>query len=135
MTESFNLWGTVLNLLEKVKKLELDADKFGFRWENTGQIMKQIQSECVEIEEHLGVNSANQAALQEEIGDLLHAVFSLCVFCKFEPQETLHATLAKFERRLDAVKQLAATDGKSSLTGHSFSELMKYWDQAKVLVG
>ena len=124
-----------MNLLEKVKKLELDAEKFGFCWENTGQIMQQIQSECVEVEEHLGVNSANQAALQEEIGDLLHAVFSLCVFCKFEPQETLHATLAKFERRLEAVKQLAAADGKSTLAGHSFAELMKYWDEAKVLVG
>ncbi len=117
-----------------MKKLELDADEFGFRWENTRQIMQQIQSECVEIEEHLGVNLANQAALQEEIGDLLHAVFSLCVFCKFEPQETLRATLAKFERRLLAVKQLANADGKATLAGHSFAELMQYWDQAKILV-
>lgn len=122
-----------MELLEKVKKLELEADKFGFRWENPSQIIHQIKSECTEIEEQL--EGTNPAALQEEIGDLLHAAFSLCVYCKFEPQETLEGTLTKFERRLTAVKQLVQADGKANLTGHSFVELMHYWDQAKSLVG
>lgn len=124
-----------MDLLDKVKHLELEADSFGFRWERPEQIMRQIHSECLEIEEHLQQNSPNQEALQEEIGDLLHAAFSLCVFCKFDPQETMQATLEKFERRLLAVKQLAYADGKYSLVGHSFADLMKYWDQAKDLVG
>ena len=69
-------------LLDKVVLLEQEADAFGFRWETTDQIMAQIESECAEISEHLhaGFAQANQAELQEEIGDLLHAVFSLCVF-------------------------------------------------------
>ena len=120
-----------MDLLEKVKKLEQDADYFGFRWEKADQIMRQIHSECLEIEEHLVSDEPNQTALQEEIGDLLHAAFSLCVFCKCDPRDTLQLTLDKFERRLDAVKKLAAADGKTTLTGHSFAELMHYWDQAK----
>ena len=70
-----------MSLLEKIVTLEHDADAFGFRWETPEQIMAQIESECVEIHEHLhgGFEHANQAELQEEIGDLLHAVFSLCV--------------------------------------------------------
>ena len=65
-----------MNLLDKVVALENTASEFGFEWETTDQIMKQIQSECAEINEHLGLGiAANQAALQEEIGDLLHAVF------------------------------------------------------------
>lgn len=122
-----------MDLLEKVKKLELDADEFGFRWENPYQIIRQIKSECAEIEEQLAC--ANPVALQEEIGDLLHAVFSLCIFNKFEPKETLEATLTKFERRITAVKQLAQAEGKTHLNGHTFAELMHYWDQAKDLVG
>ena len=126
-----------MDLLEKIVALEHDADQFGFRWETTDQIMAQIQSECVEINEHLTnrVGENYPVELQEEIGDLLHAVFSLCVFCKLSPTDTLEKTLAKFERRLNAVKQLSHEQGLTNLTGLAFDELMSIWDKAKQLVG
>ncbi len=126
-----------MDLLEKVVKLEQEADQFGFRWETTDQIMEQIRSECLEINEHLQHKPTpeNQLELQEEIGDLLHATFSLCVFCKLSPKETLEKTLVKFERRLNAVKQLAQEKGLTNLDGHSFEELMQIWRQAKQNVG
>jgi len=40
-----------MDILNKVLELELDADKFGFRWGNTTQIINQIKSECSEISE------------------------------------------------------------------------------------
>jgi uncharacterized protein YabN with tetrapyrrole methylase and pyrophosphatase domain len=122
-----------MDLLEKVEHLEHDADNFGFRWETSAQIMAQIQSECSEIQEHLA--QENCPKLQEEIGDLLHAVFSLTVFCNFSTKETLEKTLIKFERRLNAVKQLAKNQGLDNLNGYSFNELMNFWNQAKRLVG
>ena len=126
-----------MDLLKKVATLEAAADEFGFRWENTGQIMAQIQSECVEIAEHLnhGAEQTNPLELQEEIGDLLHAVFSLSVFCKLNPKDTLEKTLVKFERRLDAVKKLTKAKGLTHLNGHSFDELMQIWKKAKEWVG
>jgi uncharacterized protein YabN with tetrapyrrole methylase and pyrophosphatase domain len=123
-----------MNLLDKVTALEVEAADFGFRWERPEQILKQIKSECQEIEEHLHQSSATDA-LQEEIGDLLHAVFSLCVFCKFDPELTLAQTLAKFERRLGAVKLIAKQEGLADLEGQSFAALMRIWDKAKLLVG
>ena len=75
-----------VNLLDKVTTLEHEAAEFGFQWENTDQLIAQIQSECIEISEHLNSSHENKAALQEEIGDLMHAVFSLCVFCKLDPE-------------------------------------------------
>lgn len=124
-------------LLEEVVRLEKEADAFGFRWEKAEQIMAQIRSECHEIEEHLvqAPEALSSDDLQEEIGDLLHAVLSLCVFCQYDPHETLQKTTAKFERRLSAVKALAAKQGLSDLNGHAFDELMAYWDQAKKQVG
>ena len=126
-----------MDLLEKVVVLEDDASQFGFRWETADQIMKQIQSECAEIKEHLddGLSQANQAALQEEIGDLLHAVFSLCVFCRFSPRVTLAQSLHKFERRMRAVKLIAEERRLTTLEGLPFDELMRVWDKAKLLVG
>ncbi len=126
-----------MNLLDKVVQLEEEAAQFGFEWETTNQIMAQIDSECDEINEHLshGFEGADQKALQEEIGDLLHAVFSLCVFCKLNPRETLEQTLTKFERRLNAVKAIAQEHGLTNLKGYSFDALMDVWRQAKVRVG
>ena len=124
-------------LLDKVVTLEEEASEFGFRWETTEQIMDQIQSECEEIQEHLriGISKANQTELQDEIGDLLHAVFSLCVFCRLSPRVTLEKTLTKFERRLRAVKLIAEENGLNTLEGQPFNELMCIWDKAKGLVG
>lgn len=122
-----------MDLLEKIVTLEVDAAEFGFQWENTAQIMHQIQNECAEVQEHLA--TSNPLGLQEEIGDLLHAVFSLCVFCKLSPQKTLAETLEKFERRLNSVKEQAQEQGFTNLKGQSFDSLMAFWDRAKELVG
>ena len=102
-----------MNLLKTVESLENNAAEFGFRWKTSAQIMDQIQSECVEISEHLKEDQNNREALQEEIGDLLHAAFSLCVFCEFSPEETLKKTLSKFNRRLNMVKTIAHEKAQS----------------------
>lgn len=120
-----------MDLLKKVENLEKDAADFGFRWENPSQIMEQILSECKEVFEHLEDHNHDPKHLQEEIGDLLHAVFSLCVFCKFDTKETLKNTLTKFEKRLKEVKKIAKSHGLSTLEGHNFDELMQIWDEAK----
>ena len=126
-----------MELLDKIVSLEESASEFGFRWETADQIMHQIQSEYEEVNEHLQHPLAqdNKAALQEEIGDLLHAVFSLCVFSGFSPRVTLGQSLTKFERRLRAVKLVAEERGLGNLDGKPFDELMHIWDRAKELVG
>lgn len=125
-----------MDMLDKLIRLEKEAESFGFKWDNTHQIMAQINSECDEINEHLSqANDSNAHKLQEEIGDLLHAVFSLCVFCNFDAKETLTKSINKFERRLNAVKTIAQESGIATLNGHTFDELMKFWNQAKKRVG
>ena len=80
-------------------------------------------------------SKTNQTVLQEEIGDLLHAVFSLCIFCKLSPSVTFGQSLTKFERRLRAVKLIAEERELINLEGLPFDELMHIWDKAKELVG
>ncbi|MFY7697991.1 MAG: MazG nucleotide pyrophosphohydrolase domain-containing protein [Legionella sp.] len=123
-----------MNLLEKMVQLEERAQNFGLCWESSAQIMAQILSEYHEVSEHLQMD-ANQDRLKEEIGDLLHAVFSLCVFCQLNPIQTVKESLDKFEKRLKAVELLASEQGLDNLKGHSFAELMSYWRKAKALVG
>jgi len=126
-----------MDILNKLTTLEKSADEFGFRWERADQIMKQIRSECDEINEHLheSHNQEIRPKLQEEIGDLMHAAFSLSVFCQFDPVDTLEKCVDKFERRFKAVKLIAQKKGLNNLEGKSFEELMSFWDQAKQNVG
>jgi uncharacterized protein YabN with tetrapyrrole methylase and pyrophosphatase domain len=125
-----------MNLIKKLIQLERDASEFGFQWENSEQIMQQIQSEFLEVNEHLQSKSLlTHSTLQEEIGDLLHAVFALCLFCKFDPEQTLQATLDKLDRRFSAVKIIAKEQGLINLKNSSFQELMAIWDLAKEQVG
>ncbi len=126
-----------MRIFDRMIALEKDADCFGFNWETKEQILAQIESECHEVREELHkLNGSNcTEALQQEIGDLLHAVFSLCVFCKLNPTETLNGSLNKFEGRLNAVKQLSFERGLTNLSDLSFKERMDIWDDAKKQVG
>lgn len=121
-----------MDIFDKLTQLEQEAADFGFKWENTEQIMHQIRSECAEVSEHLlAASSKTNPELQEEIGDLLHAVFSLCVFCNFDARTTLDASVTKFAKRMATVRQIAAENGITNLQGFTFTELMQYWDEAK----
>src|SRR5688572_30297916 len=108
-----------MNILNKLATLEVDAADFGFKWETPQQIKQQIVSELDEIEVHLQDHDRHK--LQEELGDLLHAVFSLTVFCKFDPEETLTKSVDKFARRLEQVKKITRSRGMENLNGQSFS--------------
>ena len=120
------------NTFEKLESLEHEAADFGFKWENSHQIMDQIKSECDEIIEHLDSTDPKvKPMLQDEIGDLLHAAFSLCVFCEFDPEETLRKSIDKFETRLSNVRMIAKEQGEDTLNGKSFDELMNIWGKAK----
>lgn len=122
-----------MDIFDRLVQLEREAVEFGFKWETTEQILAQIRSEITEIEVHL--QDQHQEKLREEIGDLLHAVFSLCVFCQLDPQMTLIHSIEKFARRFQMVKKLAMENGLSSLQGKSFSDLMYYWECSKKIVG
>ena len=122
-----------MHILNKLVLLENKATQFGFKWDNDEQIMAQIRSEISEIQTHLRDCETNK--LQEEIGDLLHAIFSLCVFRQLDPFETLKNSVDKFERRFNAVKKISHSQGLNTLNGKSFNELMMIWNKAKQLVG
>lgn len=118
-----------MTIIKKLVELEQQASDFGFKWETPQQIKQQILSEIAEIDVHL--HDKDRSKLQEELGDLLHAVFSLTVFCGFDAEKTLAMSVDKFERRFLAVKQIAALQGLTTLNGLSFDELMAIWDKAK----
>jgi uncharacterized protein YabN with tetrapyrrole methylase and pyrophosphatase domain len=118
-------------LMNKVQQQELKAKDFGFYWENIHQLIEQIESECREVEE--AWSNQDSIHLQEELGDLIHAALSLAVFCQVDLQETLQRSIQKFDKRYQAVVQLAKEKGLENLHGHSFEDLLGYWRKAKII--
>ncbi|WP_032112804.1 MazG nucleotide pyrophosphohydrolase domain-containing protein [Candidatus Paracaedibacter symbiosus] len=118
------------HIIKKLVELELEGKDFGFYWQNTEMIFDQVISECNEIREAI-VHKEGAARLQEEVGDLLHAAFSLCVFLKFDVEETLTQATNKFEKRFSTLKQIAQEEGYAHLRDETNETLMQLWNLVK----
>lgn len=118
------------NLLKKIEEQETTARQFGFYWERLDQLIEQIKSECDEVEKAAQIN--DYAHLKEEIGDLLHAVVCLSIFCNVDAQDALSESSNKFQNRYDEVVKLTKMDGLNNLHNQPSEILMAYWNKAKL---
>lgn len=116
--------------LQKIIQSEDDARKFGFDWPNQFMILDQIIDECRDIREEID-QGGNEEKTQEEIGDLLLASISLCVFSGFNVEETLEKTNNKFSERMRILKELAKSRGLENLHGQPIEHMISLWKEAK----
>jgi len=121
-----------MSVLQKLVALEHKAISFGFDWPDVHTILDQVNSECDEIKEVIKLNEG-QSRLQEEIGDLLHAAISVCIFMGCDVEQSLTQINEKFEERLNVLFELAKKRGYDSLKGQSFKFMLELWDEAKRL--
>jgi uncharacterized protein YabN with tetrapyrrole methylase and pyrophosphatase domain len=117
------------DLLQKIINQEKAAAKFGFYWESIEQLLEQIQSECVEVKE--AWLKQDNIHLKEEVGDLMNAAVSLCIFLKLDPFETLNESVEKFQQRYDSLVKLVEQDGLPHLKNKPLNILLDYWNKAK----
>lgn len=117
------------DLFKRIEQQEKVACEFGFYWNHINQLLKQIKSECQEVDEAWQKN--DRTHLQEEVGDLIHASVCLAIFCQLDPYETLRKSLDKFQKRYDQVVAMAQEDGLDHLRNQSMDLLMDYWGKAK----
>ena len=121
----------MMDIWKKLVELEEMSIDVGLCWPDASQIMSQIESECLEIREHLNGNEYDKKELQEEIGDLMHAVMSLAWFCGFDSKKTLENSSIKIETRLKMMQMIAKEQGVLNFKNKSFDELMEIWSEAK----
>lgn len=119
-------------MLKKLIELEQDAREFGFDWPDQYAILNQIIAECQEVRADIEAQCSDEK-IQEEIGDLIHAVISLCAFSGYDVGETIDKVNAKFSKRMTLVKELAKNHGLTTLKGKSVPFMLELWNQAKNL--
>ena len=113
-------------------KLQKKAERVGFDWERTDQVVAKVREELAELEEHISEDATADATdeLTDEMGDLLFAAVNLARFLRIDPDAALRATNRKFVRRFRRMEELLA-EADDDMDGKDLEFLDRLWEQAK----
>ena len=117
-----------LPALTRAFKLQANAGKVGFDWNDPLAVLAKIREEATEIEAELA--AGERAAAAAEVGDLLFAVVNLARHLEVDPEATLRATNRKFEQRFAAIERALADRGKTPQAA-TLEEMEELWNEAK----
>jgi uncharacterized protein YabN with tetrapyrrole methylase and pyrophosphatase domain len=116
--------------LRKTLKIIGDATKVGFQWPDWSGPLRKVKEELRELEREIRRRKKNKGKISEEIGDLLFSVCNLATRFDLDPEESLHATLKKFEARFRFVERELRKKGKSPRQSN-LREMGALWEKAK----
>lgn len=117
-----------LPALTRALKLQNRAARVGFDWPSTGEVLEKLVEEAREVVE--ARDRLTQAAVAEEVGDLLFVMANLARHLKVDPEAALRAANAKFTRRFARIEDRLAEAGRSPADS-DLAEMDRLWDQAK----
>ena len=124
--------GEGLPALIRATKIQKKVEKVGFDWPSASAVIPKIREELDEVEEvlALGDQGGDEAALAEEIGDVLFAVTNLARKLGMDSESLLAAANEKFIRRFDKLEETLEGDGKSAGSAN-LDEMEAAWEVAK----
>jgi ATP diphosphatase len=118
-----------LPALNRAEKLAKRAASVGFDWPTTDLVVAKLREELSEVEEAVSQNQG-QAAVHEEIGDLLFAITNLARHLDVDAEAALADANTKFTRRFKYVEQRCAQDDLS-LKDAGLERLDAYWNEIR----
>ena len=119
-----------LNLpaLSRALKIQKRAANVGFDWSSLPPVLDKISEELDEVRE--AIASGEQAAITEELGDLLFATVNVARHLNINPESALRAANTKFAQRLQYIEQQTHELGVS-ISECSEAQLDALWNIAK----
>jgi len=117
-----------LPALTRAEKIQKRASRVGFDWSQVDGVIDKLDEEISELKH--AVASADQTAVEDELGDLLFSVTNLARHLGVDPEISLRKSTGKFEERFKHVERSLDEEGREvSKTGAQ--ELEEYWRRAK----
>jgi tetrapyrrole methylase family protein/MazG family protein len=114
------------------QQLMRKAAKLGFDWPDVGGPLAKLEEELAELRAALGAGAGppDQAAVADELGDVLVTVVSVARHVGVDAEVAMRAAAGKFRRRFEAVEVLAAERGVD-VAGADLATLDALWDAVK----
>ena len=112
--------------LIRAEKLQKEAAKVGFDWENAQGALEKVEEELDEVKRAV----AGDGDPEEEIGDLLFAAVNVARHLKVDPERAMEKTCNKFVRRFAEMERQAQQENKA-LSDLSLTELDTLWNRSK----
>jgi ATP diphosphatase len=113
--------------LQRAWKLQRKAASAGFDWDSAGGALAKLQEEAAELE--AAMHGQQEAAMREELGDVLFSVVNVARKLGIDPAQSLRSANAKFEHRFRSVEQTAG--GKPAMQLMGIDQLEALWQAAK----
>ncbi|NBA98481.1 nucleoside triphosphate pyrophosphohydrolase [Pseudomonas sp. R5(2019)] len=117
-----------LPALSRAAKLQKRAAQVGFDWPDALPVLDKVREELDEVLQAMA--DGDQAALTDEVGDLLFATVNLARHLKIEPEAALRGANGKFERRFRFIEQ-ALRDLGRPIEDCTLEDLDALWGEAK----
>jgi len=111
-------------------KVGAKASKVGFDWPDVEGAFPKITEETSELREALDDPEAADAAMADELGDLLFAVVNVARHLHIDPELALRAATDKFRTRFEGVERLAR-ERSLDLRDADLTTLDSLWDEVK----
>ena len=115
--------------LQTAWRIQQRASEVGFDWPDHRGAREKISEELVEFEEAL--QSDDEHAQKEELGDLLFSLVNYCRLMGFEPESALRSSNMKFISRFSKMEKILR-ESETSLDRASLDAMENAWNMAKL---
>ena len=119
-----------LPALVKASRIQEKVAGVGFDWEEPNQVWEKVEEELAEFKAE--VENKNQAAIEDEFGDVLFSLINYARFLDINPENALERTNKKFTKRFQYL-EFKAKSLQKSLSDMTLAEMDVYWEEAKKL--
>ncbi len=117
-----------LPALVRANKLQDRAVRMGFKWDDITPILAKVQEETKEVE--AAIKSGDKAHIEEELGDLISIVSTLCYELGIDAETAQRKANNKFEGRMRHIESSLKERGIDPKTA-GMAEMWRLWKEAK----
>lgn len=115
--------------LRRAEKLQARAAEVGYDWRDPRPVLAKLREELDEFEQALE-QGLGQAALQDELGDILFCTTNLARQVSVDSEQALLGGIAKFRRRFGFIERELLARGES-LQEASIQTMEALWQASK----
>jgi tetrapyrrole methylase family protein/MazG family protein len=117
--------------LARAQKIQQQAARAGFDWENMEGVLDKITEEIGELKTELAAPERSRERVEAELGDLFFSVVNLARHLKIDAETCVRLATRRFEGRYRRMEEIVGKNGPDAWAKLSLDEKERAWQQAK----